>query len=140
MLNLACLHRRNAQKFEALPSPEQPKKGEIGISQVKIELLYVPDCPHHSAALVRLREVLAAEGVSDEVQEVAVTDSRMARALRFCGSPTIRVNGQDIAGPAEESAQFAVSCRLYPGSEQTGVPPVEMIRCAVRTALGRANA
>jgi hypothetical protein len=114
--------------------------GTTGDSKVKIELLYVPECPHHPAALVRLRKVLAAEGVTDEIQEVAVTDSRTARALKFCGSPTIRVNGQDISGPAEESAQFAVSCRLYPGSEQTGVPPLEMIREAVRTALGRANA
>jgi hypothetical protein len=106
---------------------------------VKIEVLYVADCPHHSAALVRLREVLAAEGVTDEIEELAVGDLQMARALKFCGSPTIRVNGNDIAGPAGESGHFGVSCRLYPGSEQTGVPPLEMIRAAVQAALGRAK-
>ena len=29
---------------------------------MKIEVLYVPDCPHHPAAILKLKEVLAAEG------------------------------------------------------------------------------
>lgn len=101
---------------------------------MKIEVLYVPDCPHHPAALLRLHEILAAEGVAAAIHQVAVSNLAMAKALRFCGSPTIRINGRDIAGESEDVGNFAVSCRLYPGSKQMGVPPVEMIRRAVREA------
>jgi Domain of unknown function (DUF2703) len=106
---------------------------------VRIEVLYVPDCPHLPAALLRLREILAADGVAAEIQEVAVTNMAMAKTLRFCGSPTIRINGRDIAGESEDVGNFAMSCRLYPGAKQRGVPPMEMIRRAVRQAKATEN-
>ncbi len=101
---------------------------------MKIEVLYVPDCPHHPVAVLKLREVLAAEGVAADILEVAVNDMATAKALRFSGSPTIRVNGRDVAAESGSVQDFAVSCRLYPGSKEAGVPPVEMIRQAVRDA------
>ena len=101
---------------------------------MKIEVLYVPDCPYHPAAVLKLREVLAAEGVVADISEVAVKDMATAKALRFCGSPTIRVNGRDVAAESGSIQDFAVSCRLYPGSKKPGVPPTEMIRRAVRDA------
>jgi hypothetical protein len=88
---------------------------------------------------MRLRKILAADGVTAEIHEVAVTNMVMAEALRFCGSPTIRINGLDIAGESEGAGNFAVSCRLYPGTKQHGVPPVEMIRRAVREARTTGN-
>ena len=100
---------------------------------MRIGVLYVPDCPHHPAAISKLKEVLAAESVAAEISELAVTDMVTAEALRFCGSPTIRINGRDIA-TEEDVRDFAVSCRLYPGSKELGVPPAEMIRRAVRDA------
>lgn len=106
---------------------------------MRIELFYVPECPHHAAALLRLKEILAADGVAAEIHEVAVTNAAMAEALRFCGSPTIRINGCDIAGGSEDAGHFAVSCRLYPGAKESGVPPAEMIRRAVREARATEN-
>ncbi len=101
---------------------------------MKIEVLYVPDCPHHPAAILKLKEVLAAEGVAADISEVAVNDIATAKALRFCGSPTILINGRDVAEELGNVQEFAVSCRLYPGSKVPGVPPAEMIRRAVRDA------
>lgn len=106
---------------------------------MRIEVLYVPYCPHHPPATLTVKEILAAEGVMAEIDEVAVTDLAMAKALRFCGSPTIRINGRDVAGESEGVREFAVSCRLYPGSNQVGVPSAEMIRSAVRDAKVREN-
>ena len=106
---------------------------------MKIEVLYVPDCPHHPAATSKVKEILAAEGVAAEIDEVVVTDLAAANAFRFCGSPTIRINGRDVVEEAEGVREFAVSCRLYPGSGQLGVPPAEMIRRAVRGARVREN-
>lgn len=101
---------------------------------MKVEVLYVADCPSHPAALELVREVLVSEGVVAEVCEVLVADNRMAKALSFLGSPTIRVNGQDVAEELALSADCAVSCRLYLGSRQIGLPPAEWIRRAVANA------
>jgi len=98
---------------------------------VKIEVLYVAECPSHPAAVRMVKDVLAVEGVVTEVQEVLVRDEGMASELRFLGSPTIRVNGRDVAGETRNAQSFALSCRLYPGSKQVGLPPIEMVRRAV---------
>ena len=60
---------------------------------MKVEVLYVAECPSHPAAVKLVKEVLAAEGVAADVHEVLVRDEGMADQLRFCGSPTIRING-----------------------------------------------
>lgn len=101
---------------------------------MKIEVLYVLDCPHYPAAMAELKSVLAIERVSAPITEVLVANARMAETLKFRGSPTIRINGRDIAGDSDLQ-HFAVSCRFYPGQKQPGVPPSEMIHRAVREAM-----
>ncbi len=105
---------------------------------MKIEVLYVLDCPHYPAAMAELKSVLAVERISAPIREVLVANPRMAEELRFRGSPTIRINGRDIAGESE-AQHFALSCRLYPGEKQPGVPPAEMIHRAVREAMRGEN-
>jgi hypothetical protein len=101
---------------------------------VKVEVLYVAECPSHPAAVKLVKEVLAAEGVAADIHEVLVRDERMADELRFCGSPTIRINGRDVAGERQKEQNFALSCRLYSGSKQVGLPPAEVIHKAVLEA------
>jgi hypothetical protein len=101
---------------------------------VKIEVLYVLDCPHYPAALAELKSILAVEKISAPISEILVDNPRMAEAMKFRGSPTIRINGRDIAGESELQ-NVAVSCRFYPGEKQPGVPPPEMIQRAVREAM-----
>jgi hypothetical protein len=104
---------------------------ESGVREVKIEVLYVAECPSHPAAVRMVKDVLAVEGLVTEVQEVLVRDEAMASELRFLGSPTIRVNGRDVAGETRNAQSFALNCRLYPESKQVGLPPIEMVRRAV---------
>jgi Domain of unknown function (DUF2703) len=104
---------------------------------VKVEVLYVAECPSHPAAVTMVKDVLAAEGVETEVQEVLVQDEEMASELKFLGSPTIRVNGRDVAGERRSAQGLALSCRLYPGSVEIGLPPIEMVRRAVVEARER---
>ena len=92
------------------------------------------DCPTHPAAVKLIRQVLAAEGVEAEVREVLVRDEGMANQLGFSGSPTIRINGRDVAGESQDARGFALSCRLYPGSKQVGLPPAQMVHRAVSKA------
>ena len=101
---------------------------------MKIEVLYILDCPHYPAALAELKKVLAVEKISAQINEVLVANPHTAQAMKFRGSPTIRINGRDIAGESELQ-HFAVSCRLYPGEKQPGVPPSEMIQRSVRDAM-----
>lgn len=101
---------------------------------MKIEVLYIAECPSHRAAVKLVKDVLVAEGVAADVQEVLVRDEEMASELRFLGSPTIRINGKDVAGDAQKAQNFALSCRLYPGSKQVGLPPAEMVQRAVLEA------
>jgi glutaredoxin len=101
---------------------------------LKVEVLYVADCPTHRAAVRLVKQVLAAEDVDAEIHEVLVRDQGMANELGFSGSPTIRINGRDVAGEPREAGRFALSCRLYPGSQQVGLPPAEMIHRAVLKA------
>ena len=101
---------------------------------MKIEVLYVAGCPWRRAAVRLVRDVAAAQGVAAQVCEVLVRDQKMANELKFLGSPTIRVNGRDVAGEGPEDGTFALSCRLYPGSQQAGLPPAEWIRLAMMEA------
>lgn len=101
---------------------------------MRVEVLYVPNCPHYPATVKQLKGVLSAEGISAEIHEVIVTDAKTAHQCRFRGSPTIRINGRDIAGESQGPESFALACRIYPGAEEVGLPPVEMVRNAVREA------
>lgn len=104
---------------------------------MRVEVLYVAGCPSHRAAVAMVREVLDAQGVATQIEEVLVKDGEMARELRFPGSPTIRVNGLDVEGEPLSAASFALSCRLYSGSKHAGLPPPEMIHRAVVEARQR---
>jgi hypothetical protein len=98
---------------------------------MKVEVLYVAECPSHLAAVKLVRDVLNSEGVVAEVREVLVRDVSAATDLAFSGSPTIRIDGRDVAGESFKAKAFALSCRLYPGSDETGLPPIEVVRRAV---------
>ena len=67
---------------------------------MKVEILYVTDCPTHLAVVALVNDVLAEHGVSAEIEEILVSDEVLAKKLQFRGSPTVRIDGRDvIAGP-----------------------------------------
>lgn len=98
---------------------------------MKIEVLYVSECPSHPAAVKLVRDVLAAQGVVTDIHEILVADEKLAHELRFIGSPTIRINGRDVIEENRKPKAFALCCRLYPESQEIGLPPAEMVRRAV---------
>lgn len=100
---------------------------------MNIEFLYYQGCPSHDAALARLRDVLAEEGVAAPVRVIEVTTDRQAEDLRFIGSPTIRIDGQDI-DPPPAATPYRLACRAYrkASGRVTPLPPVALIRRAVR--------
>jgi hypothetical protein len=77
---------------------------------VKVELFYWRGCPSYPEAQRLVVEALAGHDAEVELHEVH-TDKE-ATALRFPGSPTIRVDGRDI-DPAGADSPPALTCRIY---------------------------
>ena len=104
---------------------------------MKLEVLYIEGCPNHRPAVERVESVLAEMGISEAIYEIPVTTIDQARTLGFPGSPTIRINDEDIekdmpGGPTG----FSYSCRTYSTQgELSGVPSPELIRRAIYEAL-----
>ena len=99
---------------------------------MRIEILFVPGCPNYEPAVERVKRVLTAEALKAEVRGIPVSTAEEARACMFPGSPTIRINGDDVE-PDQMNAP-GLTCRLY--ADGTGVPSEE----ALRIALARAKA
>ena len=100
---------------------------------MRVSFLYFEECPSHDLALERLREVMDEEGISGEVEVFKVETEDQARQLRFLGSPTIRVDGQDIDPPSDP--RYALACRAYRLEDQriSPLPSKDMIRRALRS-------
>ena len=106
---------------------------------MKVEVLYFDGCPTYGAAVKTLRKVLANKGVRAEVELVAVNTDEEARRLRFPGSPTIRVGGEDLF-PVSEREDWRLGCRVYTTPEGLrGSPTAEMLQEAL-TKMGASGA
>lgn len=79
--------------------------------------------------------MLREEGLDDSVELVAVVSDEQAERERFPGSPTIRINGQDII-PPREGDPVGLSCRVYRlrDGRPSPTPDPADVREAVRRA------
>ena len=103
---------------------------------MEIEVLYFDGCPTWQATVSDLKEVLAELGLNEEVRLVRVESREKAERLRFLGSPTVRVNGNDVESSIP-SEGFGMECRLYwVDGKPTASPPKQWIRDAIGVALG----
>lgn len=99
---------------------------------MQIELLYFEGCPNHAALLAHLRALLADHAIDAPVVLRRIDDAEAARRERFLGSPTVRVDGEDIDPGAAARTDFGLKCRLYDTQEGLhGVPPDEWLLAAL---------
>lgn len=63
---------------------------------MKIDCYLSTDCGSEAALRQNLDEALRLEGMSARIEIIRIEDS-VARALGFKGSPTVLINGRDIA-------------------------------------------
>lgn len=95
-----------------------------------LELLYFDGCPSWQTALENLRAALNDLGIQAEVRLRRIGSHEEAVAARFVGSPTIRVDGEDLFPPTHND--YALGCRIYATPEGLrGWPTVEMLRAAL---------
>ncbi len=97
---------------------------------MRIEVLYTPGCPNYLPAVERIEKVLASESLRAEIRSVAVSNDAEAMELMFPGSPTIRVDGEDVE--PDQTITPGLKCRLY--ANLSGVPSEEMLRLALSRA------
>ena len=99
----------------------------------KIEFLFWNDCPSHPEARRLLDEVLAEMDLAADVDEIEITADGVAEHHAFPGSPTIRVDGQDVDPEGASQMGTALTCRVYRLSDGrfSPVPSKEMIRRAL---------
>lgn len=97
-----------------------------------VELLYWDGCPSYPEARQLLADVLAAKGVKAEIHMHHVGTDAEARALRFPGSPTIRIDGRDV-DPRGADATPALTCRVYylPDGRVSPIPSREDLEAAL---------
>jgi hypothetical protein len=86
--------------------------------------------------LPRLRAIVSEHGGDpDRISLRAIETAEAARAARFLGSPTVRVDGRDVDPTAEGRGDYGLKCRLYrSGAGQATTPPDEWVRRALTRA------
>ena len=79
---------------------------------MKIELLWWEGCPSWPEALAQLRTTMAELDLEpDKLELREITSGEQAETERFPGSPTIRIDGADVA-PANGDP-IGLACRVY---------------------------
>lgn len=102
---------------------------------MRVELVWQRDCPHVSAARVNLMRALSQAAVAVRWEEWCVDDDGCPERARRYGSPTILVDGADVAGVAPGAEEC---CRVYDDGhgKLIGAPPTDTIVRALERARG----
>ena len=120
---------------------------------MKIELLYILDCPWCVKTKELIRKSLKELKVNADIEEILIDSEEKAKRYNFVGSPTVRINGRDIQEevnkkrclPCEELSEHtkevakfvkqecSCGCRIYfYKGKQYPYPPKEMIKEAIK--------
>jgi mercuric ion transport protein len=107
------------------------------VPMTRVELIYSRDCPNVDETRARLRRAFATAGMTARWVEHVIGEPDVPEHARGYGSPTIFVDGRDVAGEMPHGEQC---CRIYAeGTERRGTPPLGMITAALLGAPGRAR-
>lgn len=133
------------------PEPESKK---ITIDFLYLDLTVCERCQgtetNLDQAVNEVSKVLSAAGFEIQVNKVNITSEELANKYQFISSPTIRINGRDIALNVKESGckecgdlcGDAVDCRVweYEGNEYNEPPAAMIINAIMKEVYSNANA
>lgn len=84
-----------------LPTTEKAKS-------VLIEALFTPNCNSRKATLSMIEKITRNRSLNVDLKEITISSAREANVARFIGSPSIRVNGQDIEPESREKSDYGM--------------------------------
>lgn len=91
--------------------------------KLKLEFQYFEGCPNHLKMQKSLSEAIKGLEEKVELLKILVEDEVAAMQVKFRGSPTLLIDGEDLLEmPAPENPTLA--CRYYP----KGIPTPDEIR------------
>jgi len=101
----------------------------------EVLLIYDSDCPNVADCRTNLIKAFAASSKKPSWQEIDRSSDDATPHVRGFGSPTVLVNGSDVAG--QQPVLDGASCRLYQTEDggYVGVPSVEMIAASLGDAF-----
>ena len=99
---------------------------------MKVEFIYDPDCPNVAEARAQLLRAFTETGISPRWVEWSRDSAEAPAYVRGFGSPTLLVNGHDVAEQTSDHGNAC--CRLYagPSGALRGAPSVEQIVTALQ--------
>lgn len=92
-------------------------------NKIKIDIQYFNGCPNSPEMIHIVKEAIKGSEEKIVYNEVLVQSNELAEKLKFRGSPTVLINGEDIEG-REEPVSASLNCRVY----ENGLPAMEVIR------------
>jgi len=99
---------------------------------MRIEILTFEGCPNTDATRELVRQAVRLAAVDAEIEYVKVETQELAERLRFLGSPSVRVDGDDVELSANGRTSYGLMCRTYAyGPKVAGTPTIAMIRAAI---------
>lgn len=96
---------------------------------MQVDILYFEGCPNHQPTTAMIREIVRSHAFDATIREVEVHDAEEAARLRFFGSPTVQVDGEDVDPAVRDRTDYSFSCRMY---GRAGGPPRELVEEALR--------
>ncbi len=91
-----------------------------------VDFIYDDECPNVQAARGNLMRAFSRAGVPARWREHRIGDPEVPERVRGYGSPSVLIDGQDVAGQAPTSD---ACCRIYSAG---GVPGIELIAAALK--------
>jgi hypothetical protein len=144
----------NSQTLASLSDTPAPVR-EVDIELLALDLASCTRClgtlANIEAAIGTLRPVLDATGTAVRLRKTLIESEEQARRHRFEVSPTIRINGRDIAFETRESrcdsctdlcgCEEGTDCRvwLYHGQEHTEAPAGLVLEAVLHGIFGETS-
>ncbi len=77
-------------------------------AMTKVEILVAPGCTSRKPTEELVAKLLALDTIHARVETIVIADAKQAVAMKFLGSPSVRVNGVDVEWEANELKEFGM--------------------------------
>ena len=99
-------------------------------NKITVEIQYFSDCPNSQEMIRRVKAACQLYPGSVDYREILVESREEAQRIKFRGSPTVLINGNDLENMPEPDCGI-LACRYYPG----GLPELKTIKNTIEMYL-----